>query len=191
MNTALAITLLALVLAPLVYTAAQQYRRHPYHLTKKFHLAFGHPVAPHPLIPDAKTRLLRVRLLVEEVSEFAKASGFPITVCLKWDRHSSMLLMDATPELSDDRFVDSIEATDAISDINVVANGAALAWGFPQPLIDRAVFESNMSKLGADGRPIYDEHGKIQKGPNYKPPTEDIVRILRDAENIALTKERL
>lgn len=183
MNTMLAFTFLALLAVPVLWVLLER-SQHPYYLTRKFHRAFNHPIAPEPVIPDAKTRLLRVRLLVEEVSEFARASGYPIKVLLDWERHSSMLLMDAVPELSRDELINIVEAADAIADINVVANGAALVWGFPQPHIDRAVFESNMSKLGADGKPIYDEHGKIQKGPNYAPPTERILQILRDAKSL-------
>lgn len=180
-----ALILLALLATPLLWAAYQHFPLHPYYLTRRFHRAFGHPVAPHPIVPDAKMRLLRVKLIGEEFAEFARASGFPVKILLDWDRHTSMLLRDAEPTLSDDRFIDSIEAADGLADLNVVVNGSALVWGFPQPLLDRAVYRSNMSKLGADGKPIYAPDGKIMKGPNYTPPTVEITRLLVEAEKVS------
>ena len=59
---------------------------------------------------------------------------------------------------------------DALCDIIYVAVGAALELGLPIRLGLNEVHRSNMSKLGADGKPIYREDGKILKGPDYTPP---------------------
>lgn len=56
----------------------------------------------------------------------------------------------------------------------------AAIWGIPLKQIDEAVHIANMSKLGEDGKPIYRESdNKILKGPNFRPPEEDIELILR------------
>ena len=65
------------------------------------------------------------------------------------------------------------EVADALGDILVVTIGTALAFGFDIEEIMRRIHESNMSKLGADGRPIYRKDGKVMKGPNYHAPELD------------------
>lgn len=59
---------------------------------------------------------------------------------------------------------------DALGDILVVTIGTAVALGFDIETAMERIYESNMSKLGSDGKPIYREDGKILKGPNYAPP---------------------
>jgi predicted HAD superfamily Cof-like phosphohydrolase len=58
------------------------------------------------------------------------------------------------------------------------AIGAADVLGLPLDEIVTAIHRSNLTKLGADGRPIYNDYNKVVKGPNYLPPTEDIKRLL-------------
>lgn len=53
-------------------------------------------------------------------------------------------------------------------------------YDIPLEAIENAVHNANMSKLGEDGKPIYREDGKILKGPNFRPPEEDIERILKE-----------
>lgn len=65
---------------------------------------------------------------------------------------------------------DIVAVADALTDILYVVYGAAVAYGIDIDACFREVHRSNMSKLGADGKPIYREDGKVLKGPNYSPP---------------------
>ena len=71
---------------------------------------------------------------------------------------------------------DLVEVADAIADILYVTAQQATMLGIPIDALLREVHRSNMSKLGADGNPIYREDGKVLKGPNFSPP--DIAKIL-------------
>ena len=66
---------------------------------------------------------------------------------------------------------DMVEVADALTDLLYVVYGAGHAFGIDLDECFHEVHESNMSKLGEDGRPIYREDGKVLKGPNYEPPT--------------------
>ena len=65
---------------------------------------------------------------------------------------------------------DLLEVADALTDILYVAYGAGHAFGINLDKCFNEVQESNMSKLGSDGKPIYNESGKVMKGPNYFKP---------------------
>ena len=65
---------------------------------------------------------------------------------------------------------DILEVADALTDILYVAYGAGHAFGIDLDKCFNEVQESNMSKLGSDGKPIYNESGKVMKGPNYFKP---------------------
>ena len=112
---------------------------------KEFHETYGLPVAPEQTLGDAQTQELRVNLLAEEVEELKEA-------------------LEAG---------DIQEVLDALTDIQYVLDGAYLSFGMQgvkQAAFDE-VHRSNMSKLGADGKPIRRESdGKVLKGPDYFPP---------------------
>jgi len=72
---------------------------------------------------------------------------------------------------------DIVEVADALADILYVTAQQAVTLGFPVDALLREVQRSNMSKLGADGKPIYREDGKVLKGPNFSQP--DIAKVLR------------
>ena len=65
---------------------------------------------------------------------------------------------------------DLVEVADALTDILYVTYGAGHAFGINLDDCFSEVQRSNMSKLGNDGKPIYNEHGKVMKGPNYFEP---------------------
>lgn len=117
---------------------------------RAFHRAFGHPVAELPKYLPSDRALMRHRILQEEVSE----------------------LLDASVSKN------LVEVADAITDCLYILFGTAIEFGIADklPALFAEVQRSNMSKLGADGKPIYREDGKILKGPNYTPP--DLERIL-------------
>ena len=65
---------------------------------------------------------------------------------------------------------DIIEVADALTDLLYVVYGAGHSWGIDLDKCFAEVQRSNMSKLGEDGKPIYNEKGKVMKGPNYFKP---------------------
>ena len=115
---------------------------------KEFHEVFGHPVNTVPKLLDMKRATLRVDLIAEELDELREA-----IIC-----------------------GDLVEVADALTDIRWVTEGAALEYGIDIDACTKEVHRSNMSKLGADGNPIYREDGKILKGPSYSEP--DLLKVL-------------
>lgn len=145
----------------------------PYHDTPvlEFHQAFEHPVAFVPTVPTIEQRVLRVRLLLEELIEFAEASGVTLHVICNGDKDHVALVNPATsPDC------DLVEAADGLTDMRYLVDGGNLIFGFPGEQLLAEVHRSNMSKLGEDGKPIRREDGKSLKGPNYSPP--DIAKVL-------------
>jgi predicted HAD superfamily Cof-like phosphohydrolase len=156
---------------------------HTVNLVREFHTAFGHTVNDTPTIPDVSQRLLRVKLIAEELREFAAASGFDMAITLfnpttSRDGTGSTSnglpdhigIDDATVNYEWPTLVNMVEAADALADLDYVVQGSNLVWGFPAEKIINEVHSSNMSKLGDDGKPIYRDDGKIMKGSNYRPP---------------------
>ena len=107
-----------------------------------FMKTFGQEVKTKPEFPDLDTVALRYDLIREELQE----------------------LFDAIGEK------DIVEVADALTDILYVTYGAGHAFGIDLDACFDEVQRSNMSKLGADGKPIYRDDGKVLKGPNYFEP---------------------
>ena len=109
---------------------------------KKFMETFGQEVKSKPSFSSEKINELRFNLIKEELDEFKQA-------------------------LDND---DLLEVADALTDILYVTYGAGHAFGIDLDKCFEEVQNSNMSKLGSDGKPIYNEKGKVMKGPNYFKP---------------------
>jgi predicted HAD superfamily Cof-like phosphohydrolase len=109
---------------------------------KIFMEKFGQMVRTKPQFPDDKTMQLRLDLIKEELSELQEAMK---TKNLK-------------------------EVADALTDILYVTYGAGYAYGIDLDQCFKEVQRANMSKLGEDGKPIYNDQGKVMKGPNYTKP---------------------
>ena len=109
---------------------------------KTFMVTFGQMVRTKPQFPDEKTIQLRYDLIKEELNELEHAMK---TKNLK-------------------------EVADALTDILYVTYGAGYAYGIDLDKCFKEVQRANMSKLGTDGKPIYNEKGKVMKGPNYSEP---------------------
>lgn len=122
-----------------------------YQQVVEFHAAYDVPIRSSPGFPDDKRVSLRKSLIWEEVAE----------------------LFDAIDRK------DLVDTADGIADAIVVLIGTALEFGIPLDRVMEEVHRSNMSKLGADGRPVLREDGKVLKGPNFTPP--DIQSILVEA----------
>ena len=109
---------------------------------KTFMETFGQMIRTKPQFPDEKTMQLRYELIKEELNELEQAMK---TKNLK-------------------------EIADALTDILYVTYGAGYAYGINLDKCFQEVQRANMSKLGKDGKPIYNEKGKVMKGPDYSEP---------------------
>jgi predicted HAD superfamily Cof-like phosphohydrolase len=74
---------------------------------------------------------------------------------------------------------------DLLGDIQVYAASEMAKFGLPLEQVLAIIMQSNFSKLGADGKPIYDERGKVQKGPNYWKPEPKIKALLAEMQGPA------
>ena len=113
-----------------------------------FMKTFGQEVKTKPSFSSDKINKLRIDLIKEELDELQEAM----------------------------KNNDLLEVADALTDILYVTYGAGHAFGIDLDKCFDEVQNSNMSKLGENGEPIYNESGKVMKGPNYFKP--NIKRIL-------------
>ena len=107
-----------------------------------FMKTFGQEVKTKPSFGTDKINKLRLDLIKEELSELTEAMNNK----------------------------DLLEVADALTDILYVTYGAGHAFGINLDKCFEEVQNSNMSKLDENGKPIYNEHGKVMKGPNYFKP---------------------
>lgn len=118
---------------------------------KEFHSAFGLGIKEQPVANLGKAKnLLRFNLMKEENEEYLEAA-------------------DSN---------DLTEVADALGDMLYILCGTIIEHGMQHKIeeVFDEIQSSNMSKLGADGKPIYREDGKVLKGPNYFKP--DIEKVL-------------
>ena len=116
-------------------------------------------------VPNAKTRELRARLILEECFETISALG--VTCYLNSMLDDGVYIDNSDFELIADASVDINEVLDGCCDIAVVTTGTLSAFGVSDIEIQEAVNKSNMEKF-IDG--YKDEDGKWQKGPSWKAP---------------------
>jgi predicted HAD superfamily Cof-like phosphohydrolase len=147
--------------------------------TYEFHRAFGIPIASRPSLPHAEFRwyLLKsidsVLYALESLAQTARedAAALDDSAPSKHRLLRLSLLAEEVAEYfdaeADCRFTG---IADALGDIGVICEGTALVYGIPLDAVRREIHRSNMSKLGADGAPIFREDGKVLKGPNYVEP---------------------
>lgn len=114
------------------------------------------------------------------VERFTKAVGQPVNqeVTPEVARLRQDLIMEEAAEVWDELekpVINKAALTKELADLLYVVHGTAVAFGLPlEPAFVR-VHESNMSKLDTDYKPIFNEAGKVMKGPFYKPPSlEDL-----------------
>ena len=107
-----------------------------------FMKTFGQEVKDKPSLSSDKINKLRISLIKEELDELKEA-------------------MDSK---------DLLEVADALTDLLYVTYGAGHAFGIDLDKCFEEVQNSNMSKLDNNGKPIYNESGKVMKGPNYFKP---------------------
>tara|TARA_Y100001935_G_scaffold223818_1_gene199659 strand:+ start:26 stop:400 length:375 start_codon:yes stop_codon:yes gene_type:complete len=107
-----------------------------------FMKTFGQEIKNKPSFSTEKINQLRISLIQEEVDELKEAMANN----------------------------DLLEVADALTDLLYVTYGAGHAFGIDLDKCFNEVQNSNMSKLGKDGKPIYNQLGKVMKGPNYFKP---------------------
>jgi len=107
-----------------------------------FMKTFGQEVKMKPSLSTEKINKLRIDLIKEELEELTEAMNNK----------------------------DLLEVADALTDILYVTYGAGHAFGIDLDKCFDEVQNSNMSKLDENGKPIYNESGKVMKGPNYFKP---------------------
>ena len=124
-----------------------------------FMKSFGQEVKTKPSFSSDKINKLRIDLIKEELEELQEAM----------------------------KNNDLLEVADALTDILYVTYGAGHAFGIDLDKCFDEVQNSNMSKLGENGEPIYNESGKVMKGPNYfKPDLSKFVSQISNLKSIAL-----
>ncbi len=83
-------------------------------------------------------------------------------------------------EMSEEEKLEILTAiSDVFGDIVVYVRSEALKYGIDLEEVLKIIMQSNFSKMGADGKPIYDERGKVTKGPNYWKPEPKIKDMLK------------
>ena len=109
---------------------------------RQFNVTYGKPMSEKPRLPTVSEAKLLVDLIEEELEELKVAIANQ----------------------------DLVEIADAVADLQYVSAQQGTMLGLPIDALLREVQRSNMSKLGADGKPIYREDGKVLKGPNFSEP---------------------
>ena len=141
----------------------------PEALVRRFHHLYGLPVRTDGPGLERESLHMRMSLIAEEFAELVGAvygAGARARVEAAYTRAVA----------DDDGERDTAAAADALADLVYVVYGMALETGIDLAAVLAEVQRSNMSKLGADGRPVYREDGKVLKGPGYFPP--DVAGVL-------------
>ena len=141
----------------------------PEALVRRFHRLYGLPIRTDGPGLERESLHMRMSLIAEEFAElvgavYGKAARGEIEAA--WGRAAA----------ADDGERDTVAAADALADLVYVVYGMALETGIDLAAVLAEVQRSNMSKLGADGRPVYRGDGKVLKGPDYFPP--DVAGVL-------------
>jgi predicted HAD superfamily Cof-like phosphohydrolase len=123
-----------------------------YIMVREFHKAFNHPVAEKPTVINQDRAVKRLAWMDEELNEFA----------------------DATTEGN------IYEQADAMIDLIYFALGTLVEMGISPAEIFKVVQEANMSKLWEDGKPHYNEMGKVIKPATWVDPYEKIVEAINN-----------
>lgn len=140
----------------------------PEALVRRFHHVYGLPVQTDGASLERESLDMRISLIAEEFSELV---GAVYGQAARAEIESSYRRAVA----ADDGTRDTVETADALADLIYVIYGMALETGIDLASVLAEVQRSNMSKLGADGKPVYREDGKVLKGPDYFPPNVEAV----------------
>ncbi len=131
---------------------------------KKFNIMYGHPVNDKPTLLGLKQLENFKSIISEEVNEVNEIIS---------------LYKEKERSISEDNKIEILtKLSDWLGDIIVYVSNEAKKHGIPLDSVLDIIMQSNFSKLGEDGKPIYDERGKVLKGPNYWKPEPKIKEFL-------------
>ena len=140
----------------------------PEALVRRFHHVYGLPVQTDGASLERESLDMRMSLIAEEFAELVGAVyGQAARAEIESSYHRAVA--------ADDGARDTVETADALADLVYVIYGMALETGIDLAAVLAEVQRSNMSKLGADGKPVHREDGKVLKGPDYFPPNVEAV----------------
>lgn len=123
-----------------------------FNAVKEFHKAFNHPISEKPTLLTIERAKARYKWMLEEIDEFIEAT----------------------------ENYDLYEQADALIDVMYFALGTLVEMGIPPAELFATVQKANMSKLWEDGRPHYNEIGKVIKPVGWKDPHNELVKIIDD-----------
>ena len=140
----------------------------PEALVRRFHHVYGLPIQTDGASLERESLDMRMSLIAEEFSELVGA-------VYGQDARAELESSYRRAVAADDGARDTVETADALADLIYVIYGMALETGIDLASVLAEVQRSNMSKLGADSKPVYREDGKVLKGPDYFPPNVEAV----------------
>ena len=141
-------------------------------MVREFHEAFGLTVRDTPDTGFWNERELRVRLMLEEVLEFATAAEVRITfmgVRISSVAGLALCATGAPPNL--------VAMSHELGDVAYVTHGTAVQLGIPLLPVTAEIHSANMRKLNPDGKPTLDERGKVKKPAGWRPA--DVASVLK------------
>ena len=150
----------------------------------RFNMMYRMPVNPAPVItPTAERMSARLeklkQILLDEVMEIdvviEKAACFENNEGYRAKPGDPTYVIEPLEVLTD--------LADLLGDLQVYCASEMVKFGLPVDLVLDIIMESNFSKLGEDGQPIFDTNGKLQKGPNYWKPEPRIHAVLSNFMN--------
>lgn len=146
-------------------------------MVKDFHEKFGLAINYKPTMPEMKTRMLRLRLIMEEITELAMAFDIAIQDVNLFDFDVSI-----NPYSRD--MSNIVQATDAVGDLLYVVIGTAVSMGIDIDKVFEEIHRSNMSKVWRGIGVVKDAFGKVIKPVDYSPVnlTEALQTVLKYEE---------
>lgn len=138
---------------------------------KKFNGIYKLPVAVTPTLKSVGDPVARLVAFKDILSE-------------ELDEIDEVIALVNSAKSEDTTTIALTALADLLGDIQVYCASEMAKFGLPLDKVLGIIMQSNFSKLGADGLPIYDERGKVQKGPGYYRPEPEIKKALLEIKDI-------
>ena len=138
---------------------------------RRFNEMYGMPAPLKPAMLDAARIRGFIKTIRDEVTEgeeilsmmtYLEVYGPQLSPVERQERENAIMVAMA----------------DWLGDLQVYAGSEMVRWGLPVDAVLNIIMQSNFSKMGADGKPVFDEHGKLLKGPNYWKPEPKLAEML-------------
>lgn len=147
-------------------------------MVRQFHEAVGAHISSRPSVPPADIRRVRATLIVEEALEVVQELVAGLPDAAEHYVALAALFADGVDGIPDEP--DPVRIGSELVDLEYVIDGGYLNCGAPHLPVFEAKHRANLSRL-VDGRPVLRDDGKVLKGPDYRPATEDVLAIFRAA----------